>query len=76
MVSAEYRWHVSPTLQLAAFADGGKVFKRWEQWNLRDMETDVGFGVRFRGRTRTVFSIDTAFSNEGFQIWFRVNNLL
>lgn len=75
-VSAEYRWHVTPTLQLAAFADGGKVFDRWARWNFHDMETDVGFGVRFRGRFRTVFSIDTAFSHEGFQVWFRVNSLL
>jgi outer membrane protein assembly factor BamA len=73
LVSAEYRWDVSPILQLAAFADGGKVFPRWEQWNFHDIETDVGFGLRFRGRTRAVFSLDTGFSHEGFQIWFRMN---
>jgi outer membrane translocation and assembly module TamA len=74
MVSGEYRWDASPMLQLVAFADAGKVFNRWEQWNFHDLESDVGFGLRFRGRSRVVFSFDTAFSHEGFQIWFRMNN--
>ena len=34
MVNAEYRWELSPILDMVAFADGGKVFDRWEQWNL------------------------------------------
>jgi outer membrane protein assembly factor BamA len=75
MVSAEYRWFCSPIIDLAAFADGGKVFNRWEQWNFHDLQSDVGFSVRLKGRTgRTAFSLDTGFSHEGFQIWFRVNN--
>ena len=56
--------------------DGGKVFDRWEQWNFHRTQSDVGFGLRFKMRTRVVFSFDNGFSHEGFQIWFRVNNLL
>jgi outer membrane protein assembly factor BamA len=74
-VTAEYRWDASPLLQMVAFADGGKVFDRWAQWNFHALESDVGFGLRFRGRSRVVLSVDTAFSQEGFQIWFRVNSL-
>lgn len=76
VLNAEYRWDASPTLQVVAFADGGKVFNRWEQWNFHDIETDVGFGFRFKGRAGTAFAFDTAFSHEGFQIWFRVNKSL
>ena len=76
VLNAEYRWDASPMLQMVAFADGGKVFNRWEQWNLHDMETDVGFGFRFKGRTGTAFAFDTAFSHEGFQIWFRMNSAI
>src|SRR5262249_14241318 len=77
LVNAEYRWHLSPILEGVAFADAGKVFQRWEQWNLHHLESDVGFGVRLRGRTgNAIFSLDTGFSHEGFQIWFRANNLL
>jgi hypothetical protein len=76
MLSAEYRWDASPILQMVAFADGGKVFNNWQQWNFHAVQTDVGFGLRFRGRSKTVLSLDTGFSHEGFQIWFRMNNSL
>ncbi|MDX2153559.1 MAG: BamA/TamA family outer membrane protein [Bryobacteraceae bacterium] len=74
MVNAEYRWFCSPIVDMAVFADAGKVFERWEEWNLHDLESNVGFSVRFKGRTGgPAFSVDTGFSHEGFQIWFRVN---
>ena len=77
MATAEYRWDASPILQMVAFADGGKVFNNWEQWNFHAIQTDVGFGLRFRGRSgSSVFSFETGFSHEGFQIWFRMNNAL
>ena len=75
MVNGEYRWEASPLLDMAAFVDAGKVFNRWEQWNLHQLESDVGFGIRVKSRSRTVFSLDTGFSHEGFQIWFRANNM-
>jgi len=75
MVSGEYRWFCSPTLDMAVFADAGKVFQSWEQWNFHNLESDVGFSVRFKGRAgRPAISVDTAFSHEGFQLWFRVNS--
>jgi hypothetical protein len=75
MASAEYRWDCSHILQMVAFFDGGKVFNDWKQWNYHAIQTDVGFGFRFRGRSsRNVFSFDTGFSHEGFQLWFRMNN--
>jgi outer membrane protein assembly factor BamA len=74
MVNGEYRWFSSPALDMAVFAEAGKVFQHWEQWNLHNLESDVGFSVRFKGRSgRPAFSLDTGFSHEGFQIWFRVN---
>ncbi len=74
LVQAEYRWEASQVLELALFADGGNVFHNWEQLNLRHLETDFGFGIRFKGDTGAHFRLDTGFSHEGFQIWFRVNN--
>jgi outer membrane protein assembly factor BamA len=76
MVNGEYRWFCSPTLDMAVFADAGKVFQRWEHWNFHHLESDVGFSVRFKGRAGSpAISVDTGFSHEGFQIWFRVNSL-
>jgi outer membrane protein assembly factor BamA len=74
MATAEYRWNASPILQVVAFADAGKVFNKWEQWNFHNLESDVGFGFRFKGRRGIALSIDTGFSHEGFQIWFRMNS--
>jgi outer membrane protein assembly factor BamA len=76
MINGEYRWSLSPILDMAAFADAGKVFDRWEQWSLHELQSDVGFSLRFKARARNVFSFDTGFSHEGFQIWLRVNNIL
>jgi outer membrane protein assembly factor BamA len=76
MVNAEYRWFCSPILDMVAFGDGGKVFNRWEGWNLHNLQSDVGFGLRVKGRSGVPgFGIDTGFSHEGFQIWFHVNNI-
>lgn len=77
MMNAEYRWQLSPILDMVTFVDAGKVFNRWEQWDLNRLQSDVGFGFRVKSRSRRVaFSFDTGFSHEGFQLWFRVNNLL
>ena len=77
LLTAEYRWDASPILQMVVFADGGKVFNTWGQWNFHDIQSDVGFGLRFKSVTRrTVFRLDTGFSHEGFQIWFGLNNIL
>lgn len=74
-VNGEYRWELSPIADMVAFIDAGKVFNRWERWNLHGLESDVGFGFRLKARGRSVFHFDTGFSHEGFQIWFRANNL-
>jgi outer membrane protein assembly factor BamA len=76
MVNGEYRWFCSPILDMAVFVDAGKVFQDWGQWNFHNLESNVGFSLRFKGREgRPAFSLDTGFSHEGFQIWFRVNSI-
>jgi len=76
LVTAEYHWDASPILQMVAFADGRKVFNNWGQWNFHAIQSDVGFGFRFRGQSRNVFGFDAGFSHEGFQLWFRVNSAI
>jgi hypothetical protein len=75
LVNTEYRWDVSPTASFLAFVDAGRVFDRWSQWNLHHAESDVGFGVAFRTESKIAFRIDTGFSHEGVQVWFRANNM-
>jgi len=74
LMQGEYRWEASSVLDLAIFADGGKVFHNWEQWNLHNIEGSFGFGLRIKSLTGVALRIDTAFSHEGFQICFRTGN--
>lgn len=73
VMNAEYRWEVIPALDMALFADAGKVFHRPGQFNLARIKTSAGFGLRFKSRDSLVFRLDTGFSREGFQVWFKFN---
>jgi outer membrane protein assembly factor BamA len=75
VVNGEYRWEVFSGLDMALFADGGKVFHRHADLNFRNMEADFGFGFRFNVRNNVFLRIDTAFSHEGFQVWLKFNNV-
>lgn len=75
VVNGEYRWEVFSGLDMAVFADGGKVFARRGQLNLKDLEASVGFGMRFNVRNATFIRVDVGFSHEGFQIWFKFNDI-
>jgi len=70
LLNAEYRWEVFALMDAVFFADAGKVFHRDGDFNLKKCESDVGFGVRFKTRRALVFRVDTAFSHEGFGLWF------
>ena len=71
LLNAEYRWEVAPALDMALFADAGRVFARPGQISLGDLEKSGGFGLRFKNREAVVFRTDAGFSREGFQIWFK-----
>jgi outer membrane protein assembly factor BamA len=73
--SGEYRWEVFSGLDMALFADAGKVFSRHAQWNLKDMEGSYGVGMRFNVRNDVFMRIDAGFSHEGFQLWLKFNNV-
>lgn len=73
LYNAEYRWEVFSGLDMAVFADAGKVTARRSQLNLSDLESSVGFGFRFNARNRVTMRIDTGFSHEGFQVWIKFN---
>lgn len=75
VVNGEYRYEVFSGLDMALFADAGKVFPRHSQWNLHHMEAAFGFGFRFNVRNNVFMRIDTGFSHEGFQIWVKFSNI-
>lgn len=75
VMNAEYRWEIFSGLDGAIFADAGKVAPRRGLINFKDLESDVGFGLRFNARNRTFIRVDVGFSHEGFQVWFKFNDV-
>jgi outer membrane protein assembly factor BamA len=75
LANAEYRWEVFSGLDMAVFADAGKVFSREQNFTMRHLESDAGFGFRFNARNKTFLRLDVAFSHEGFQVWVKFNNV-
>jgi outer membrane protein assembly factor BamA len=75
VANLEYRWETFSGLDMAVFADAGKVFSRHADWNFSDVEGSVGFGLRFNVRNNVFLRLDTGFSHEGFQVWVKFNNI-
>ncbi|MDR0842954.1 MAG: BamA/TamA family outer membrane protein [Acidobacteriota bacterium] len=75
VTSAEYRWEIFTLLDAALFADAGKVFHRDRDFSFDKMEIDGGFGFRFKTRDAVAFRVDTAFSREGYGLWFAFNHV-
>lgn len=75
VVNAEYRWETFSALDMALFADAGKVFPRRSQLNFHDLEASAGFGLRFNVRNNVFLRLDVGFSHEGFQAWVKFNNI-
>jgi outer membrane protein assembly factor BamA len=75
VLNGEYRWHVMSLLDMALFADAGKVFPRRGQLNFSNMEVDGGMGFRFNVKGQPFVRFDIAGSTEGVQVWFKFNPL-
>lgn len=75
VMNGEYRWEIFSGLDGALFADAGKVFARRGQLNFANLESSVGFGLRFNARNTTSIRIDVGFSHEGFQVWFKFSDV-
>jgi outer membrane protein assembly factor BamA len=75
LTNVEYRWEIFTLMDMALFADAGKVFHKDSDFTLKELESDVGFGIRFKTRRAVVFRIDTAFSHEGFGLWLNFDHV-
>ncbi len=75
VLNAEYRWHATSLLDMALFADGGKVFPRRGELNFSNLQGDGGIGFRFNINGQQVLRLDVAGSHEGFRIWIKFNDI-
>lgn len=75
LMTAEYRYEIFSGLDMAIFADAGKVTMRKQDINFHDLESSLGFGFRFNARNNVFLRIETAFSHEGWQVWLKFNSV-
>lgn len=75
MMNAEYRWETFSGLDMALFVDGGKVFPRRSDFNLKNLEASCGFGMRFNVQNSVFLRLDVGFSHEGFQVWVKFSDV-
>jgi outer membrane protein assembly factor BamA len=64
----EHRWHAFSLLDMALFADAGKVVPLKRDLTPTQMHFSGGLGFRFRMQSAVVSRIDFAASREGFRI--------
>jgi hypothetical protein len=67
LVSAEYRWLPSRVVDMAIFADSGKVVAERRDLDLNGLKTSYGIGIRFHGPTFTPLRVDVARGDEGIR---------
>jgi outer membrane protein assembly factor BamA len=73
--NAEYRYEIFAGMDMAIFADAGKVFHSTSDLDLHNLEGAYGIGVRVNARNAVFMRIDAGFSHEGFQVWIKFNNV-
>jgi hypothetical protein len=73
--TAEYRWSISQTLEMAIFGDGGNVYVRPGLIGFRDLRGDGGIGFRIKNKQVSVMRFDVGFSPEGVRVWFVFNDI-
>jgi hypothetical protein len=73
--TVEYRWQAFSAMEMALFADAGKVFSQHAAWDLRHLESAAGFGMRFLAFHDVFLRLDVGFSNEGYQVWIKFDHI-
>ncbi len=71
-LNAEYRWEVFGPLDMALFADAGKVAPEFGALDLSNLETGYGIGFRAHTASNVIFRLDIGTgAGEGIQYFFK-----
>jgi hypothetical protein len=70
-LQAEYRWEAAPALELALFADAGRVFRPEENFTLDGLRASVGFGLRFKTAEDVLMRVDVAWGDDTSRVYLR-----
>jgi outer membrane protein assembly factor BamA len=74
-LSVEHRWYAFSLLDMALFADAGKVVRLKRDIDPTDLHYSGGIGLRFRLRSAIITRIDFAVSNEGPRLIWTFNDI-
>lgn len=75
IVNVEHRWVASSALDMALFADFGKVAPKLSDIDFTDLEWSGGIGFRFRLNDAYVMRIDFAAGREGFRFMWTFSDI-
>ncbi len=67
LLQAEYRWEVWAYVDMTVFVDAGKVFSDINDFNLKDLHTGYGIGLRVHTPAGFRLRFDLAGSREGIK---------
>ncbi|HMF95633.1 MAG TPA: BamA/TamA family outer membrane protein [Vicinamibacterales bacterium] len=74
--NVESRWPLLTHMDVAVFADEGKVAHTVSEVNFLDARMSYGAGVRFHNATSTLLRIDAGHSVEGWRLYFVLSDAL
>jgi AAA family ATP:ADP antiporter len=69
-LTGEFRWTAGPFVDMALFADAGKVAATFEDLGLQDMKHSFGIGMTLHTLDRTLTRIELVRSREGTSVSF------
>ena len=72
--NVETRWALLTHMDLAAFADTGKVAPDASGLDFRGLRRSYGAGVRFHNATSTLLRVDAGHSSEGWLLFIKVSD--
>lgn len=67
----EYRWEAWPAIELALFADAGRIFGEGEDLSLRRLQHERGVGLRLKTHEATLLRVEGAWGSEGGRVLAR-----
>jgi hemolysin activation/secretion protein len=73
VLNAEYRWAVRKFLDVAFFADAGKVAHHFEDVHFKGLMADFGVGLRLHSESRLFMRFDIARGREGTRYLLRLS---
>jgi hypothetical protein len=75
LTSAEYRWKAGQFVDMALFADAGKVEADRADLNVKGLIKTYGIGVRFHAPSATVLRIELAKTRDGMALVFAAGQI-